>query len=263
MSDETRETGADPQTGAKHHPRRLHPSDMYGICRKSRGETGQQAWIVRLSRGGRSFQSTFADSSFGGRAQALHVARAYRDAVLEVVPPLTRAEMRQVQRRKAPGEHTSEITGVTYAKETHGRAAAWIARIELPADNIPGRPTKGAKRPRRSIVRSFSVAKHGYTAAKAAAEEARLDMLNALQDGNDPALRSHAVEILHRRLGRKVEKAGRDDDDDARRACPRYPADRLCCTNPMADSACESSVIAGWHEQTDTSELQDPELAQL
>lgn len=154
MSDETREAGADPQTNAKPHPRRLHPSDMYGICRKSRGETGQQAWIVRLSRGGKFFQSTFADSSFGGRAQALHVARAWRDAVLEVVPPLTRAEMRQVQRRKAPGDHVSEITGVTYAKETPGRAAAWIARIELPAEAIPGRPTKGDRRPRRSNVRA-------------------------------------------------------------------------------------------------------------
>ena len=211
MSDETRETGADPQTGAKHHPRRLHPSDMYGICRKSRGETGQQAWIVRLSRGGRSFQSTFADSSYGGRNQALHVARAWRDAVLEVVPPLTRAEMRQVQRRKAPGEHVSEITGVTYAKETPGRAAAWIARIELPAEAIPGRPTKGDRRPRRSIVRSFSVARLGYAAAKRAAEDARLDMLNALQDGSDPALRSNAAQILHRRLGKKAKKSSDEE----------------------------------------------------
>ena len=129
--------------------------------------------------------------------------------MLEVVLPLTRAGMRQVQRRKAPGDHVSEITGVTYAKE------------------LPGRPTKGDRRPRRSIVRSFSVARHGYDAAKAAAEDARLDMLNALQDGSDPALRSNAAQILHRRLGRKVEKAGRDDDDDARRACPRYPAAAL------------------------------------
>ena len=53
------------------------------------------------------------------------------------------------------------------------------------------------------------------------------------------------------------------------KALPRYQRlilhrpQRLCCTNPMTDSTCESSVIAGWHEQTDTSELQDPELAQL
>lgn len=200
------ETGDD-KTRLPFRPRRLHPSDMYGIFRKSRGDEGQQAWIVNFSRGGKSFQTTFSDSSYGGESQALHVARAYRDAVLEVVPPLTKAEMRQVQRRKATGEHVSEITGVTYAGESKGRSAAWIARIELPAEDVPGRPARGAKRARRSIVRRFSIARLGYDAAKEAAEEARLDMLAALQDGGDPALRSQAAEILHRRLWPKGERA--------------------------------------------------------
>jgi hypothetical protein len=38
---------------------------------------------------------------------------------------------------------------------------------------------------------------------------------------------------------------------------------RLCCTNPVRDSSRESSVVAGLHEQTDTADLQDPELASL
>ena len=38
---------------------------------------------------------------------------------------------------------------------------------------------------------------------------------------------------------------------------------RLCCTNPMRDSSRESSMVAGWHEQTDTPDLQDPELASV
>ena len=38
---------------------------------------------------------------------------------------------------------------------------------------------------------------------------------------------------------------------------------RLCCTNPMKDSSCESSVVAGGHEQTHTPGLQDQELARL
>ncbi len=29
----------------------------------------------------------------------------------------------------------------------------------------------------------------------------------------------------------------------------------LCCTKPLGDSPRESSVIAGWHEQTDTPDL--------
>ncbi|MFV0335924.1 MAG: hypothetical protein ACK5JR_17850 [Tropicimonas sp.] len=42
--------------------RRHHQSDMYAICRKAADGAGQQAWIVRLSRGGRSFQTTFSGS---------------------------------------------------------------------------------------------------------------------------------------------------------------------------------------------------------
>ena len=37
----------------------------------------------------------------------------------------------------------------------------------------------------------------------------------------------------------------------------------LCCTNPVRDSSRESSVVAGLHEQADTADLQDPELASL
>lgn len=37
----------------------------------------------------------------------------------------------------------------------------------------------------------------------------------------------------------------------------------LCCTNPFWDSSYESSVVAGIHEQTHTSNLQDQELAIL
>lgn len=38
-------------------------------------------------------------------------------------------------------------------------------------------------------------------------------------------------------------------------------SDRLCCTNPVRDSSRESSVVAARHEQTDTPDLQDSELA--
>jgi hypothetical protein len=37
----------------------------------------------------------------------------------------------------------------------------------------------------------------------------------------------------------------------------------LCCTKPVRDSSCESSVVAGMHEQTHTSDLQDKKLASL
>jgi hypothetical protein len=37
----------------------------------------------------------------------------------------------------------------------------------------------------------------------------------------------------------------------------------LCCTNRLRDSSRESSVVAGMHEQTDTHDLQNQELASL
>ncbi len=38
---------------------------------------------------------------------------------------------------------------------------------------------------------------------------------------------------------------------------------RLCCTNPVRDSSCESIVVAGRHEQTHIPNLQDQELVGL
>jgi transposase len=37
----------------------------------------------------------------------------------------------------------------------------------------------------------------------------------------------------------------------------------LCCTNAVRDSCCESSVIAGGHEQTERNHLHDCELARI
>jgi MarR-like DNA-binding transcriptional regulator SgrR of sgrS sRNA len=44
---------------------------------------------------------------------------------------------------------------------------------------------------------------------------------------------------------------------------PSNGSQRLCCTNRLRDSSRESSVVAGMHEQTDTHDLQNQELASL
>jgi hypothetical protein len=66
-------------------------------------------------------------------------------------------------------------------------------------------------------------------------------------------------------LGNKGKQKGQPQPDPALRNTETVPlrADvaGLCCTNPMRDSSCESSMVAGWHEQTDTPDLQDQELA--
>ena len=46
------------------------------------------------------------------------------------------------------------------------------------------------------------------------------------------------------------------------RPCGLYcRSDRLCCTNPVRDSPCESSVVAVVHEQTEAADLPHHELA--
>jgi len=172
-----------------------HDSDMYAIFRKSKDGghvKGQQAWLVHLTRGGRSIQNTFSDSTYGGREAALFVARAFRDAVLEIVPPLTTREMRTRLRRNTPGD--SEMTGVYYIAQTEKRSARWIACIDV-ADE-----TKAAGR--RTIRRTFNVTSLGYDAAKTADEEERIRMLMAVENGEDPALRNPAAIRLHDRLAK-------------------------------------------------------------
>jgi len=42
---------------------------------------------------------------------------------------------------------------------------------------------------------------------------------------------------------------------------PLLTFQRLCCTNPVRDSPCESSVVAVVHEQTEAADLPHHELA--
>ena len=51
--------------------------------------------------------------------------------------------------------------------------------------------------------------------------------------------------------------------DDLEAIADLCAAEGLCCTNPVRDSSRESSVVAGFHEQTQTRNLQDPKLARL
>ena len=45
--------------------------------------------------------------------------------------------------------------------------------------------------------------------------------------------------------------------------CDRIASKRLCYTNPMKDSFCESGVVARLQEQTDTPRLEGQELGHL
>jgi hypothetical protein len=53
---------------------------------------------------------------------------------------------------------------------------------------------------RKTIGRSFNINKYGYEGAKRLAEEERLHMLLAVENGEDPALRNPAAVKLHKKL---------------------------------------------------------------
>ena len=177
------------QASAKPRSKSFHSTDMYAIFRVERPIHGQDAWLVNLSRGARPIRKSFSDDTYGGKEPALFVARAYRDAVLKIVPPLTHRDMRMRVRKNRPD---GSMTGVHFKPASGSRPAYWISRIEVEA---PGHST--AKRNRRCLTRHFSVARYGDAEAKRMAEDERIRMVMAVDNGEDPALRSPAGLALH------------------------------------------------------------------
>ncbi|MBB4010109.1 AP2/ERF family transcription factor [Allorhizobium taibaishanense] len=177
----------------------FHDEAMYAIHRLDIGKHKQDAWMVNMSRGGKSIHMTFSDSTYGGKEQALEVAQAYRDAVVRVVPPLTNKDMRMLMRKNR--SEGSEVPGVYYKEPDERRqSGAWIARIELPVDEK--KPNTGGKRQRKSLTRTFNVSKYGQDEARRMAEEERIRMVLAVENGEDPALRSPQARTLHDKLTR-------------------------------------------------------------
>ena len=219
----------------------------YAITRLTPERHGKAGWQVALIRRGRVVQSCFLDRVYGGREAALHVARAYRDAVLEVLPPLSRRDMRRIVRRNRPPG--SAVPGVAFQAATDARPAYWVATIELPGEpprrrrrRAPDPPTdrdapnadagagegegeltatglvrpRRKPSPRRKRVRYFSVDKLGHEEAQRRAEAERERMLAALEDGDRPALRSvRAAELdeVLRGGGRPMSTPGRGETE--------------------------------------------------
>ncbi|MCF1468981.1 AP2 domain-containing protein [Agrobacterium vitis] len=176
---------------------RFHDEAMYAVHRVDTDRHRQNAWLVHLTRGGKTIQMTFSDGTYGGKEQALEVAQAYRDAVLRVVPPLTNKDMRMLVRKNR--SEGSSVPGVYYIERAGAhRSDIWMARIEIAVDD--NTPVPAGKRRRRQFTRSFNVAKYGYEEARRMAEEERIRMVLAVENGEDPALRSPQALTLHQKL---------------------------------------------------------------
>ena len=96
------------------HKRLTHrnkSAEMYGIHRMVHS-SGADLWRVEIMRRGRVVRRTFHDGTYGGEAEALKEAAAYRDAVQNLFPPLTNREWSQgVRRTDQPGVYRVERPG--------------------------------------------------------------------------------------------------------------------------------------------------------
>ena len=163
-------------------PRRLHDEDSYAIFPIVHEKSGAKRWSIHLSRAGRAIQMAFPHLKYGGEAPALAVAKACRDAIVAVVPPMTHREMREIRRRnRAEG-----MPGVYHVTSDTPLGEVWIAQILLPDGH--------------SRRRTFAVARYGDAGARQRAEAERQRMVDEVENVEDAALRSPAAVALGERL---------------------------------------------------------------
>ena len=218
------------------HRLRREPAGRASPLRRS--ADGGYGWSVMLRRRGRSIQMAFWDTTYGGRDEALFVARAYRDAVATVVPATTRRERRERPRGearrpeaegKAPGSDPSpegatastsassptstdgalppdllRVAGVNYQPPLRpGHAAYWVAQTEV--------SSRGSGKGRKRRSKYFNVTRLGHAEAHARAVAARRAMLDAIEDADDPYLLAPEAQRLHRAVqGGDAELEGAD-----------------------------------------------------
>ena len=121
----------------------------YGIIRSQDKRQGTTSWLVRLRRDGRRVGTRyFYHHHYDSPEAALAAARAYRNALLDIYPPLTSREHRQ-----RPGKRNA--SGVPGVSRDKGGPGYWIASTKLADGTV--------------LFKRFSVKTHGEEAAKALA----------------------------------------------------------------------------------------------
>ena len=148
----------------------------YGILRQDRTtRDGVPAglWTVSVKRQGEDVQRHFFDQVWGGREAALQMARAYRDAVLRLIPPVTKREAQTRLRRN----NTSGVPGV-FPKRAKGQIAGWIATLDTP---------------HKRYAKTFMLSTHGDRAKELAIAE-RQRMLQEHGDNTFITVNAQATE---------------------------------------------------------------------
>ncbi|MES5097858.1 hypothetical protein ABUK73_06480 [Agrobacterium sp. BA1120] len=162
------------KTGRKaHSPLTKHDAGKYGLKREEANERRGAGWWVSLRRRGHKIVRLFKDSIYGSDAAAYAQARAFRDAVIAAIPPVTNHEQAVLLRKN----NQSGISGVRRIDTRDGDL--WQATLMT---------NEGQKR------ENFSVSKFGEQAAKSMAIAQRRNWLKDLPVTH-LAYAHHAAEV--------------------------------------------------------------------
>ncbi len=161
-----------------HSPNTKHDAEGYGLTREEANERRGAGWWVSLRRRGHKIVRLFKDSVYGSNESAYAQAYAYRDAIIEAIPPATNHEQAVLLRKN----NKSGISGVRRVETRDGDA--WQATLMT---------NEGQKR------ENFSVFKLGEAAAKSMAIAQRRRWLATLPVMH-LAYAHHAAEVAQERF---------------------------------------------------------------
>ncbi|UHS55586.1 hypothetical protein [Agrobacterium vaccinii] len=161
-----------------HSPQTKHDPERYGLNREEANERRGAGWWVSLRRRGHKIVRLFKDSIYGTDEAAYIAARAYRDAIIEAIPPATNHEQAVLLRKN----NKSGISGVRRVETREGDV--WQAMLTT---------NESVKR------ENFSVSKFGEQAAKSMAIAQRRKWLAALPVTH-LAYAQHAADVAQERF---------------------------------------------------------------
>ncbi len=154
---------------------------MLNICRRDHEGSKTHCWRVEIRRQSRTYRRSFSDGRYGGRANALQAALAYRDQVVAAHPRLARSTYCAIVRTN----NRSGISGLTRVDrvELSGRPQRklyWEAQVPL---------GQGCAQHRR-----FSIRKYG--------EEGAYQRALAVREGALRSLSAHTFSPVEARISR-------------------------------------------------------------
>lgn len=136
----------------------------YAITRQNQHSSGGDswAWEVHMSRQGVHIKRTFSDAIYGGELASLTMAKAYRDALIRLIPP-------QSQRQRSSRLNSRNLSGISGVSRVLNKGRVyWKASL----NNAEGQQKS----------KFLSVKRYGEEKAKEFAIQAREELLQQHPD---------------------------------------------------------------------------------